>query len=260
MQSLERRVTANPRDNKAITLLADAYRKAGNAAAAWEAIQEVLGRDPSDAAAQRVAAALEKPLPAETADARRPPRRRFRSRTCVVLGEDAYRIRVADEVVPLGEEGEELRPSGRRGPPRPPRTETARAMRPVVPERRRSPLQTRRRRPRKRRPRLPGDRSGAAAGDANRKPRSGGGGTGSGEAPEMPAAADAGFRRGTVTLADVYWAQGERATARKIVERILAEDPGNERARAWMAAHGQEDPVESALGAFLDSTAKEYRV
>ena len=61
-----------------------------------------------------------------------------------------------------------------------------------------------------------------------------------------------------MTLADVYWAQGERATARKIVRRILVEDPDNERARSWMAARGKEDPVESALGAFLDSTAKEY--
>jgi hypothetical protein len=61
-----------------------------------------------------------------------------------------------------------------------------------------------------------------------------------------------------VTLADVYWAQGERATARKIVRQILMEDPQNERALAWKAAHGMEDPVESALGAFLDTTAKEY--
>ena len=43
VQSLERRVADNPRDNRAITLLADAYRKSGNAAAAWEAIQEVPG-------------------------------------------------------------------------------------------------------------------------------------------------------------------------------------------------------------------------
>jgi hypothetical protein len=61
-----------------------------------------------------------------------------------------------------------------------------------------------------------------------------------------------------VTLADLYWAQGERAIARGIVRRILEEEPGNERARAWMAEHGKEDPVESALGTFLEKTAKEY--
>ncbi len=72
VQSLERRVADNPRDNRAITLLADAYWKSGNAAAAWEAIQEVLGRDPSDPAAQRVAAELEKSLPAEPADPESP--------------------------------------------------------------------------------------------------------------------------------------------------------------------------------------------
>ncbi len=208
VQSLEGRVAVNPRDNQAITLLADAYRKSGNATAAWEAIQEVLGRDPSDPAAQRVAAELAKSLSAEsavpeTAQATLP------LENLVMVGEDAYRIRAADEVVPLGNEGEELRS------PEP-------AVR--VPEEA-----------------LPVPEEAAPV-----------------EAAPAPVDARPGSTCSTVTLADVYWAQGERATARKIVRRILEEDPGNERARAWMAVHGKEDPVESALGAFLDTTAKEY--
>ena len=63
---------------------------------------------------------------------------------------------------------------------------------------------------------------------------------------------------GTVTLADLYWAQGECSAARKTVKQILEEDPGNMRARKWMDLHGEEDPVESALEVFLDLTAKEF--
>jgi FimV-like protein len=61
----------------------------------------------------------------------------------------------------------------------------------------------------------------------------------------------------TVTLAEVYWAQGERETARRIVREILQEDPGNARAQAWMAAR-RVDPLETALEEFLETTAKEY--
>jgi len=70
------------------------------------------------------------------------------------------------------------------------------------------------------------------------------------EAPEAPAVR-------TVTLADVYWAQGERETAFHIVGEILRRDPANVRALAWMAAR-REDPIETALKAFLETLAKEY--
>ncbi|MGE5248289.1 MAG: hypothetical protein ACM3L8_08070, partial [Verrucomicrobiota bacterium] len=69
--------------------------------------------------------------------------------------------------------------------------------------------------------------------------------------------ADASMVR-TVTLADLYWAQGEREVARKIVGRILRDNPHDERALAWMAAHGKEEPLETALKTFLEKTAKEY--
>jgi len=63
---------------------------------------------------------------------------------------------------------------------------------------------------------------------------------------------------GTMTLADLYWSQGEWSAARKIVKQILEDDPGNMRAKKWMDLHGEEDPVESALEVFLDLTAKEF--
>ncbi|MGE5283651.1 MAG: 3-dehydroquinate synthase [Actinomycetota bacterium] len=62
----------------------------------------------------------------------------------------------------------------------------------------------------------------------------------------------------TVTLADLYWSQGEQATARRIVGEILREDPGNLRAKAWLAAHGGDDLVEAELLGFLETMAKEY--
>ena len=61
----------------------------------------------------------------------------------------------------------------------------------------------------------------------------------------------------TVTLAEVYWAQGERETANRIVEEILRRDPGNARALAWRAAR-REDPIEKALRRFLRAAGKEY--
>lgn len=207
VRSLERRVAANPRDDQAVTLLADAYRRSGNAAAAWEAIQEVLERNPSDPAAQRVAAELGK-RPPEAPDAEPPPAM-LPLENLVLHGGEAYEIRAAEEAAP-SEREEGISPA-----PEPAAAE---------PE---------------------ATRSGAPRVEAPGSKESGW------ELPTTPVV-------WTVTLADVYWAQGERTTARKIVLQILKEDPHNERALAWMAAHGGEDPVESALGAFLDLTAKEY--
>ncbi|HEX9205013.1 MAG TPA: 3-dehydroquinate synthase [Candidatus Deferrimicrobiaceae bacterium] len=61
----------------------------------------------------------------------------------------------------------------------------------------------------------------------------------------------------TVTLAEVYWAQGERETANRIVDEILRRDPGNARALAWQAER-REDPLEKTLRGFLRAAAKEY--
>ncbi|MGZ8463486.1 MAG: 3-dehydroquinate synthase, partial [Candidatus Deferrimicrobiaceae bacterium] len=72
--------------------------------------------------------------------------------------------------------------------------------------------------------------------------------------PEIPAAPAV----RTVTLADLYWAQGEHSTARRIVGAILRDDPANQRAQAWMEARTGDDRVEADLLGFLETMAKEY--
>src|SRR3989337_1580033 len=61
----------------------------------------------------------------------------------------------------------------------------------------------------------------------------------------------------TVTLADLYWSQGERSVARRIVAEILRNDPGNVRAQAWTAARAGEDLAEADLLRFLEIMTKE---
>jgi len=58
-------------------------------------------------------------------------------------------------------------------------------------------------------------------------------------------------------MAEVYWQQGDRETARRIVRAILAADPSNRRAAAWMDEHGETDE-EMALRALLAAFAREY--
>jgi 3-dehydroquinate synthase len=72
--------------------------------------------------------------------------------------------------------------------------------------------------------------------------------------PEIPAAPAV----RTVTLADLYWSQGEHSTARRIVGEILRDDPANLRAQAWLAARAGDDLVEAELLEFLETMAKEY--
>jgi hypothetical protein len=62
----------------------------------------------------------------------------------------------------------------------------------------------------------------------------------------------------TVTLADLYWSQGEHSTARRIVGEILRDDPANLRAQAWLAARAGDDLLEAELLEFLETMAKEY--
>jgi len=208
VRSLERRVTSNPRDNDAITLLADAYRESGNVTAAWQAIQVVLERDPSFAPAQRVASVIGRTVPEESMAGESPPAHPLAN--LVLVGDESYEIRSAEEVLPLETGWTRLRDAE-------PAEVRERETDGDVPEREES---------------LP--RPSPAE-----------------ESPASPAA-------GTITLADVYWSQGERRTARGIVGEILARDPDNARALAWMSERGEEDPMEAVLAAFLDMTAKEY--
>ncbi len=62
----------------------------------------------------------------------------------------------------------------------------------------------------------------------------------------------------TVTLADLYWSQGEHSTARRIVGEILRDNPSNLRAQAWLAARTGDELVEAELLGFLETMAKEY--
>jgi 3-dehydroquinate synthase len=62
----------------------------------------------------------------------------------------------------------------------------------------------------------------------------------------------------TVTLADLYWSQGEHSTARRIIGEILLDDPANLRAQAWLAARAGDDFEEADLLGFLETMAKEY--
>ena len=62
----------------------------------------------------------------------------------------------------------------------------------------------------------------------------------------------------TVTLADLYWSQGEHSTARRIIGEILRDDPANLRAQAWLAARTGSELVEAELLGFLETMAKEY--
>ncbi len=62
----------------------------------------------------------------------------------------------------------------------------------------------------------------------------------------------------TVTLADLYWSQGEHSTARRIIGEILRDDPANLRALAWLTARKGDDLVEADLLWFLETMAKEY--
>jgi cytochrome c-type biogenesis protein CcmH/NrfG len=61
-----------------------------------------------------------------------------------------------------------------------------------------------------------------------------------------------------VTLAELYWSQGEHSTARRIIGEILRNDPANLRAQAWLAARAGDDLLETDLLGFLETMAKEY--
>jgi 3-dehydroquinate synthase len=54
----------------------------------------------------------------------------------------------------------------------------------------------------------------------------------------------------TVTMATLYWNQGDRETAHRIVEEILDADPGDERALSWLRAHPADEPTPASTGDF----------
>jgi 3-dehydroquinate synthase len=81
------------------------------------------------------------------------------------------------------------------------------------------------------------------------------------EAPAPPAPAEeavSGPPVRTITMAGVYWEQGDKDTARRIVDEILKRDPADRRALEWKKAHEGEGPEEAVLAEFLRAIAKEY--
>ena len=200
--ALEKKVASDPRDVPSIVLLASAYRRLGNAAAAWEMIKEALAQRPSDARAQRVAREIERD--GGSAPQKGPGRPAPPLEDVILFEEEKFELTAADRASAAA--------------PAPPAVEAP------------APA--------------------PAAGDA------------AGRAPEDAAAATSLVR--TITMADVFWAQGRVGEARAIVDEILRHEPGDARALAWRAAHGGKADGEGAegvarrLSSLLETIAKEY--
>ncbi len=112
ISELERRVVVNPWDVDAMVALAEAYRRAGNLAGAWETIKEALAQNPSSASAQRVAREIEREvkeaLP-EIGESSSPLLEEV-----VILDEGAFELRPADRWSgPDEERGDAGAPSAR---------------------------------------------------------------------------------------------------------------------------------------------------
>lgn len=166
VDALEKRVVANPRDLSVLLALAEAYRRSGNRAGAWEMVKEALRQYPSDPRAQRAARGIE-----------------HEAGTAEPLDKAGKGPLPLEDVLILEEGSFELRPADA---PELPAEEPAPGGQPLGP----SPVRT-------------------------------------------------------VTMAEVYWAQGRREEARRIVEEILERDPADPRARAWRDARL---PAQAAVG------------
>jgi len=281
LEDLERRVLQDPRHVPGLLALARAYLRAGRAGAALETVKAALDAAPTDADVLRLAREIEAaaaaagygetdhPLegvlvldegtfalgPAEAAGGARggeagvqavPAQEGAPAATAAPAGGSAP----GEEAAPAGEAapGEEHPASGAGAA----HEEIAAAPAAEVPPEA-----------------VPGEARGAAGEpDGARPPRGGaavpGGAAGGRAAPETaPGEAEAGGGDAgpvpvrTVTMAEVYWQQGDRETARRIVRAILAADPSNRRAAAWMDEHGETDE-EMALRALLAAFAREY--
>ncbi|HEY5996754.1 MAG TPA: 3-dehydroquinate synthase [Candidatus Deferrimicrobiaceae bacterium] len=238
---LEARIANSPWDLPTLSLLAAAYRGEGNLGAAIETIKEVLARNPSDIHAQKLARDIEDAISAASGGIADADSGAAALERTLIFEEGAFELRPAD--------GPEEASSGR--------ATTAAITEPV-------------------------DDAGIApfcedetdvdaaipdeetAPDAEPEPALEPGPEPEPEpeteldeaAPNEPAIR-------TVTMANLYWEQGERQMAVDIIEGILADTPGDLRALEWRASHGgppqpREGQVEGALKAFLDRITKEY--
>jgi len=101
IDTLERRVVANPRDLEAMLALAEAYRRTGNGPGAWEMAKEALRQYPSDARAQRTARRIEQEFGGSFpggAGEEAPP-----LEDVVLLEEEAFALRPAEPEEPVTE-------------------------------------------------------------------------------------------------------------------------------------------------------------
>jgi hypothetical protein len=181
---LEAAVSADPRDVRALRLLADAYRRAGRVRSAWETVKEALARDPGHGGSQALAREIRASLDeggGEGAAFDAPP--------AVLEGT----LLIEDEVIEIGP-GLEAARAGFAPPPAPAAAPPPRAPAPPEPD---------------------------------------GGGE---DAPPVR----------TVTVASLYWSQGNRGTAQRIIQEILRENPGDDRARAWLAERSLPVPAPPA--------------
>ncbi|MGA7105593.1 MAG: 3-dehydroquinate synthase [Candidatus Deferrimicrobiaceae bacterium] len=191
ISELERRVVVDPRDVDAMVALAEAYRRAGNLAGAWETIKEALAQDLSSASAQHLARKIEREVKEALPE----------------IGESTSPL--LEEVVILEEGVFELRPAEERG-----------------------------------------DTGAPSAGATDIPP-----GT-------PPTEAGAPVR--TVTMASIFWDQGQQEESIRIIDEILRRHPNDSRALAWREARlgkrtdGWEERLVSFLTAFLRKTKKEF--
>jgi 3-dehydroquinate synthase len=102
ISALERRVVADPRDEEAMIALAEAYRRAGNLAGAWETIKEALHQHPSSARAQHVAREIERNMKEALPLAGESPSPLLED--VLILEEGAFELRPADQRDDIREE------------------------------------------------------------------------------------------------------------------------------------------------------------
>src|SRR3990170_1438075 len=102
ISALERRVVLDPRDVDAMIALAEAYRRAGNLAGAWETIKEALHQHPSSARAQHVAREIERNMKEPRSVAGESPSPLLED--VLILEEGAFELRPADRRADIPEE------------------------------------------------------------------------------------------------------------------------------------------------------------
>jgi tetratricopeptide (TPR) repeat protein len=252
---LEARIAASPWDLPTLSLLAAAYRAEGNLPAALDTIKEVLARNPSDIHAQRQARDIEDAIGAASATEADSDPGASATERMLMLDEGAFELRPAD-----APEEKTPAPPAEAGPEAEAVIEVeAEAEAEAAPEAEaEAEAETEAEAEAEAEAVIEVEAEPEAEIEAEAEP----------EAEIEPEAepdeaVPAGPAVRTVTMANLYWEQGDRETAIGIIEGILAEAPLDERALEWRASHAIAPPArdaqaEGALRTFLDRITKEY--